>query len=203
MEAVMRTKLAEGSAFFHADALQNLEVAARGIQLDKADLIDGFDESHRAAVHDRNFGAVDFDDGVVDAEAAQSGEQMLDGGDGSAVAVADDRTKGHAGDVAVIALNLRAVGLAICEMKAETGIAVGRTQDDGDWRSRVDTRACYRDFTGKRSLPCPYKSLHGPQAVFLVSLSVRGWYPEPPVDPVKRPVKLRLFCFRASTYEEP
>ncbi len=56
--------------------------------VDNAGLIDRGDESSRAAVHDRNFRAVDFDRGVIDAHAAQSREHMLGGGDQRTVAVA-------------------------------------------------------------------------------------------------------------------
>ena len=55
---------------------------------DDAGLIDRGDERRGAAVHDRHFGAVDFDGGVVDAHAAQRGENMLGGRDQRAVAVA-------------------------------------------------------------------------------------------------------------------
>jgi hypothetical protein len=36
-------------------------------------------KARRAAVHDRRFGAVDLDDGVVDAKAAQRRHDVLDG----------------------------------------------------------------------------------------------------------------------------
>ncbi len=58
-----------------------------------AGLIDGGDEGRRAAVHDRNFGSVDFDDGVVDAHAAQGGEHMFGGGNQRAFAVAEHGSK--------------------------------------------------------------------------------------------------------------
>jgi hypothetical protein len=46
-----------------------------------ADLVDRLDERGGAAVHDRHFAGVDLDVAVVDAEAAQSREQMLDRAD--------------------------------------------------------------------------------------------------------------------------
>ncbi len=61
--------------------------------VDDAGLIDRGDESRGAAVHDRNFGAIDFDGGVVDAHAAQRSEHMLGGGDQRAVAVAENGCK--------------------------------------------------------------------------------------------------------------
>ena len=51
-------------------------------------LIDCGDEGRSAAVHDRNFGAIDLDRGVVDAHSAQCREHMLGGGDQRTFAVA-------------------------------------------------------------------------------------------------------------------
>ena len=51
-------------------------------------LIDRGDESRGTAVHDRNFRAIDFDGGVVDAHAAQRGKHVLGGGDQRTFAVA-------------------------------------------------------------------------------------------------------------------
>ena len=47
----------------------------------------------RLAVHDRNFGAVDFDDGVVDAHATQGREHMFGGGNQRAFTVAENGCK--------------------------------------------------------------------------------------------------------------
>ena len=55
---------------------------------DNAGLIDRGDESGRAAVHDRNFRAVDFDGGVVDAHAAQGCEHVFGGRNQRTVTVA-------------------------------------------------------------------------------------------------------------------
>ena len=55
---------------------------------DDAGLIDRGDERSRAAVHDRNFGTIDFDGGVIDAHAPQGSKHMLGGGNQRAFAVA-------------------------------------------------------------------------------------------------------------------
>ena len=65
-------QFAEGIADRDLHRLQDLDETAGGGLGDDAGLIDGGDEGSRAAVHDRNFGAVDFDGGVVDAHAAQA-----------------------------------------------------------------------------------------------------------------------------------
>ena len=73
--------------------LQHLDEAARRLLRHDTGLIDRGDESRGAAVHDRNFGAIDFDDGVIDAHAAQRGQHMLGGRDQRAVAVAQNGCK--------------------------------------------------------------------------------------------------------------
>ena len=85
----MRGQLAPAVAVVDADGLQNLDEFARLRQLADADLVDGLDEGRRAAVHDRHFAGVDLDVAVVDAEAAQRGQQMLDGADRDAAFVAE------------------------------------------------------------------------------------------------------------------
>ena len=59
-EAVARTDL---------NRLENLDVTARGALLRDSGLVDRGDEAGGAAVHDRHFGAIDLDGGVVDAHS--------------------------------------------------------------------------------------------------------------------------------------
>ena len=94
----MRAQFAEAVADRDLHRLQHLNEAAGGRLGDDAGLIDGGDEGRRAAVHDRNFGTVDFDDGVVDAHAAQGSEHMLGGGNQRAFAVAENGRKIGGGD---------------------------------------------------------------------------------------------------------
>ena len=89
----MRAQLAEAIADRDLHRLQHLNEAAGGRLGDDAGLIDGGDEGRRAAVHDRNFGTVDFDDGVIDAHAAQGSEHMFGGGNQRAFAVAENGSK--------------------------------------------------------------------------------------------------------------
>ncbi len=60
---------------------------------DDAGLIDGGDEGSRAAVHDRNFGAIDLDGGVVDAHAAQRSKHVFRGGNQRTFMVAENGRK--------------------------------------------------------------------------------------------------------------
>ena len=70
------------------------------------------------AVHDRDFGAVDFDQRIVDAKAAKRSKQMLDRRHGGAVAVAKHRAQRYAGHVPLIGTDLGAFGIAVGEKKA-------------------------------------------------------------------------------------
>ena len=63
------------------ERLENLQVAPRGWQPLDAGLMNQVDERGRAAVHDRHFRGVQFDDDVVDAEADERRQQVLDGAD--------------------------------------------------------------------------------------------------------------------------
>src|SRR5688572_4883473 len=64
------------------DRPQDLQVTPRRRQfLDTRLVDDQMDPGRGAAVHDRYFGVVQFDDRVVDAKRAQGGEKVLDGFD--------------------------------------------------------------------------------------------------------------------------
>ena len=49
------------------------------VELLHAGVLNQVDPGRRAAVHDRHFGVVELDEHVVDAQAAQRREQVLDG----------------------------------------------------------------------------------------------------------------------------
>ncbi len=84
----MGPQLAEAVADRDLHRLQHLHEAAGGRLGHDAGLIDGGDESRSTAVHDRNFGTVDFDGGVIDAHAAQGSQHMFGRGDQRTFAVA-------------------------------------------------------------------------------------------------------------------
>ncbi len=60
------------------DRPDDLQVLPRRLQLLHARFLNQIDERRGAAVHDRHFRRVQLDDDVVDAEADERGEQMLD-----------------------------------------------------------------------------------------------------------------------------
>src|SRR6476620_4508231 len=108
METVVRDELAGSPGILDAHALQYLQIAAGSIELDQPNLVDGLGELRGTAIHDRHFGAVDLDQGIVDAKAAESGEQMLDRRHGGAIAITQYGTQRHAGHVPLIGSDLSA-----------------------------------------------------------------------------------------------
>src|SRR5262249_58547479 len=71
-------------AFCDAHRLKYLDVAARRRKRDNPSLIDCRYEWRGAAIHDRNFRAVDLDHCIVDAESVQSHQNVLGGRYGGA-----------------------------------------------------------------------------------------------------------------------
>ena len=118
MEAVIGRKLADSASVLNGHRLQDLEEAAGRVELDQAHLVDGLDELGGAAIHDRHFGAVDLDQGIVDAEAAQRCEKMLDRRHGGAIAITEHGAQRHAGHRPVVGSDLDAFGSAIGEKEA-------------------------------------------------------------------------------------
>src|ERR1700722_16796973 len=83
LEALERVKSRPLIAVLHAHALLDAyEALGRGLLLDAG----GLQQEHKrsgAAIHDRHLGAVDLDQGIVDAQTREGREQMLDGRDAS------------------------------------------------------------------------------------------------------------------------
>src|SRR5262249_60569735 len=72
--------LSERVSPYHPHGLEDPDVAPGLIKRLKTDRVDRRDKRGRAAVHDRRFGTIDFNDGVVDAEARERGQHVLGGG---------------------------------------------------------------------------------------------------------------------------
>ena len=152
--AQVRPQLAVAVALGDPHRLEHLDVAPRRRQRDNAGLIDRRNERRGAAVHDRNFRAVDFDDGVIDAKAVQRGKHMFGGRDGRAVMVAE-----HGGEFgrrhrAVMGAQF-AVGLAVdsAAQKYDAGIGFGRMQCKGGGRAGMNADAGDGHMILQRRLP--------------------------------------------------
>ncbi len=90
---VVRQQFAHGAVAHHAHRLENLDVLAGRIERNDAGLINGGDEGVGAAVHDRHFRAIDFDDRVVDAERIKRCHDVFRGRAQRTIAVAEHRCK--------------------------------------------------------------------------------------------------------------
>ena len=78
LEAIGRIDRDALVAVLHLDRPQDLDRLARRAEFLHAGVLNQVDPRRRAAVHDRHFGVIELDDDVVDAEAAQRRQQMLD-----------------------------------------------------------------------------------------------------------------------------
>src|SRR5205823_13241181 len=87
--ARVRPYLAVGIALSHSYGFEHLDVAAWPVEDLEAYRIDGRHEGRGAAVHDRRFRAVDFNDGIVDTEARERSQHMLGGGHERAGGIAE------------------------------------------------------------------------------------------------------------------
>ena len=96
-------------------------------------LIDRCDERRGAAIHDRNFGTVDFDDDVIETKTVNRGEHMLGRRYGRTVAVAEHSGKFCRSDRTEIGGKF-AISLAVDSGAPEydAGVGLGRMERNGD-----------------------------------------------------------------------
>ena len=80
-EAVERVKPRPLVTFVDLDRLADPDEALGRILFFDSGRLQQEDKRPGAAVHDRHFGATDFDEGIVDTEAGEGRQQVLDGGD--------------------------------------------------------------------------------------------------------------------------
>ena len=106
-----------------------------------------------AAVHDRHFRSVDFDDGVVDAETAQRGQQMFGGRAQWAVSVAQHGGKFGRGHRAHVGADLARHRTVVGEtLEHDAGVVVGRMHRKCDWRTGMNTNAGDGNVIAQRRL---------------------------------------------------
>ncbi len=123
--ALGRTKFAKGFALGDADRLQNLDIPTRLGQHFDADLVDCVNKRRRAAVHDRHFGAIDFNQGIVDAEPAQGGENMFGGRAKDARFVAQNGGEFRRSHSTVISADFALPTVRIGPRKHDAGVGIG------------------------------------------------------------------------------
>ena len=152
----MRPQFAEGIADRDLHRLQHLDETARRRLGDNTGLIDRGDESRGAAVHDRNFRAIDFDGGVIDAHAAQCGQHMLGGRDQRPLAVAENGGE-FGGDHGLgDGLNLAVAAIKAGADKNKTRIHRCRSNGQINRQTGMNADARHGGLRPKRCLPAKF-----------------------------------------------
>ena len=138
------------AAFVDGDRLREREDFAGGVLFDDAALVDQRGERTRRTVDDRRFGGVHLDHRVVDAHAAERGEDVLDrveldrvGGDRRLTFEVGD----HLGDRADLRLAEK-----VDAAEDQAGVGGARLQGKGDILARVQGFAFDRGFTSEGAL---------------------------------------------------
>jgi hypothetical protein len=128
---------------------QHFQVSSRRLKPFHPRLVDEVHEGRGAAVHDRHFRAVQFDNRVVDAESGQRGEQVLDGLDRNRFArqtglILDSSQVGHhRGDFQTAEIGA---------LKADAGISRRRLQRQGYFVAGMKTDSGAGDGSTKGTL---------------------------------------------------
>jgi len=87
-------------------------------------LIDGADEAGGAAIHDRHFTGIDLDKAVVDVEAAQGRQQVLDGANRHAAVVSEHGAQGQVLDRVDVGRDVGNDASTSGDQKAEAGVGL-------------------------------------------------------------------------------
>ena len=141
--------------------LEHLDVAPTRRHRRNTGLIDRIDEGRSAAVHDRNFGTVDLDNGVVDPKPEQRGKHVFGGGYGRTVSIAEHRGefgRCHRSEVG----RKFAVFLAIDSDSPEydAGIRFSRMKRYRNGRTGMDADAGNANLLAQGRLPAGLHALH-------------------------------------------
>ena len=133
--------------------------------------------------------AVDLDVAVIDAEAAQRGQKMLDGADRDAGVVAEHGAQREILDVIDVGRNFSDDAAAFADQKTVAGVGIRRVQNHRNRCSAVDPRAGQLDLAPNRRLSRADKSIRH-CAPSLDPLSAQDAVPSP-VSPAPRITPLR------------
>ena len=146
-------KLGKAALALDAHGLQDPEMASQARLMDDARLIDRADELGGRAVHDRRFRSVDFDQDVVDLQAGQRREQMLDRADAGARRIAQHRAERGLGHVRPLGFEqpLTAAGQAGAQ-EDDAGVDVRGMENELSRRRRMDSDAGHLDPAAERLL---------------------------------------------------
>ena len=140
-------------AFAHFDGFENADALAGRALRFLAGQHQKFIEHGGRAIHDRHFGAVDFDAQVVDPDAGDGGKQVLDHGDRDPMRVRQRGAKLGIGDRVGVGLNFAGALGGINADEADTGIGRGGQQRQAGARTGVYAYPGAADLARNRCLP--------------------------------------------------
>src|SRR6185312_48313 len=150
LEAVERIELRPLVAVLHPHALLHTDEAfGRALLLDPGGLQKKYERSG-AAIHDRDFHRAQLDDGVVDAQSREGGQQMLHRRH-ACVALAQSRAQGRLTDILRARPDVDNLG-QICPPEYDSGVRLGRSKGHQHLLARVQTDAGGADRIFQRSL---------------------------------------------------
>jgi len=141
------------------DPPEHLQGAPRRVLRADAGAFDQKDERRGAAVHDRHLGPSEVEQRVVDAAAAQGGEQVLDRADARPVRNAKRRRHPAVDHMPDVGRHLEAVGVAVDAPEPDAGIDRRRAQRQRCHPPGMQADATTGDGRSKSLLP---KSVRGP-----------------------------------------
>jgi hypothetical protein len=151
--AVSGQKLGIAALALDAHGLQDPEMASQARLLDDARLIDRAHELGGRAVHDRGFRSVDFDHYVVDLQAGQRREKMLDRADAGARRIAQHRAERGLGHVRALGFEQALTAARQAgPQEDDAGVDVRRMEDELRRRRRMHSDAGHLDPTAERLL---------------------------------------------------
>src|SRR5215469_3847303 len=137
--------LSERISLGHPHRLEDPDMTPGLIERLETHRVDRRDKRGRAAVHDRRFGTIDFDDSVVDAEAGERGQYVLGGGYQRPGGVAEHGGEFGGGDRAHVGRDLTL--LPPFDMRADEAqprVGVGRMQRQRDRQTGMDADTAQR-----------------------------------------------------------
>src|SRR5262245_36132916 len=188
--------------FLDAHRLQHLDELARLRQFANARLVDGGNEAGGTAIHDRHFAGIDLDETVVDVEASQGRQQVLDGAHRHSGIVAEHGAQGQVFHRLDVGRNIDDDASAPGDQKPKAGIWLRRMQHQAHGRTTVHPRASQLNFMSDSGLARPYKSPGHVSLDPLIGPGRRPFQrPVPPKIPPQLPVFYETWSFFALTLD--
>ncbi len=181
--ARMRPQFAVAAIAIDPHRLEHLDVAPRRRRRHAAGPVDRLDKGQGAAIHDRDFRPVDFDDRIVDAEAVEGGKHVFGGGNGGTVFVAEhggEFGRGHGAEIGGKFAIFLAVGAAA--YKDDAGVSFGWIKCDGNGPAGMNADTGNGHWLAQRCLPA---SLHAPRHALHLIAKLPSNRPTPPLRSAK------------------